>query len=92
MATSFLFYFSKVPVRTSLAVQWLGCRTSTAGGAGLIPGGELRSCMPRGVVLKKKKKKKGTSPQRIGKNKEKFSLAIYNLRGAALGGTNVNSG
>ena len=31
---------------TSLVVQWLGLCTSTAGGAGSIPGRELRSRMP----------------------------------------------
>ena len=40
--------------RTSLAIQGLRLCTSTAKGTGSIPGGELRSCMPRGVTKKKK--------------------------------------
>ena len=39
----------------SLAVQWLGLRTSTAGGTGSIPGGgELRSHKPLTMAKKKK--------------------------------------
>ena len=41
---------------TSLAVQWLGLRVSTAGGAWVQPlVGELRSCMPCGAARKKKR-------------------------------------
>ena len=40
--------------RTSLAVQWLNLRASTAGGTGLDR--ELRSRMLRGAARKKKKK------------------------------------
>ena len=35
-------------------IQWLGLRAFTAGGMGSIPGQELRSRMPRGMVKKKK--------------------------------------
>ena len=42
-------------VGTSLAVQWLRFRTSTAGGTGLIPGQGLRLHMPHGAANKKKK-------------------------------------
>ena len=41
----------------SLAVEWLGLCTSTAGDTDSIPGQELRSCM-LGSAAKKKKKKK----------------------------------
>ena len=37
---------------TSLVVQWLGFRASTAGGVGSIPG--WGSCMPSGMAKKKK--------------------------------------
>ena len=39
--------------RTSLAVQWLGLRASTAGGEGSILVGELRSRMLHGAAKKK---------------------------------------
>ena len=45
----------KTLLRTSLVVQWLGLRASTARGTGLIPGQELRFHMLRGVAKKKKK-------------------------------------
>ena len=35
-----------------MAVQLLKLRTSTVGGTGLIPGGELLSCMPCGEAKK----------------------------------------
>ena len=46
---------------TSLVVQWLGLRTSTAGGMGSIPGqagGELRCWKLYGAAKKKEKKRK----------------------------------
>ena len=43
---------------TSLVVQWLRLRASTAGGMGSIPGLELRSHMPRSRKKKKKERKK----------------------------------
>ena len=42
---------------TSLVVQWLGLQAFTAVGPGLIAGGELRSCMPRGTAKIKNKNK-----------------------------------
>ena len=41
---------------TSLAIQWLRLQASTAGGFGLMPGGELKSQVPHGVAKKKKQK------------------------------------
>ena len=41
---------------TSLAIQWLRLQASTAGGFGLMPGGELKSQVPHGVAKKKNKK------------------------------------
>ena len=57
----------KTRAGTSLAVQWLRLSASTAGGTGSIPiqvgmgGGELRSCMLRGVA---KNKNRGCSKQK----------------------------
>ena len=42
---------------TSLAIQWLRLQASTAGGFGLMPGGELKSQVPHGVAKKKTKNK-----------------------------------
>ena len=44
--------------RNSLAVQWLGPGTFTAGGPGSIPGQGTKLCKPRGTAQKEKKKKK----------------------------------
>ena len=38
-------------------VQWLGLCVSTAGSLSLIPGWELRSCMPHGVAPPSPQKK-----------------------------------
>ena len=43
-------------IGTSLAVQWLGLHTSTAGGMGLIPGQGTK--IPQAAQPKKKKKTK----------------------------------
>ena len=42
---------------TSLVVQWLRLRTSTAGGVGLIPGGRTKIPHALWCAAKKKKKK-----------------------------------
>ena len=52
-----IFQIKKKSVGNSLAVQWLGLHTFTAGGLGSIPGQEtIRSCKPHSVAKKKKKK------------------------------------
>ena len=42
---------------TSLVVQWFRLHASSAGGAGWIPGQELKSCTPHGAARKLKKNK-----------------------------------
>ena len=51
------FPIKKCPWGTSPALQWLKLYASTALGMGLIPGWELRSCMPYSTAKEKKKKK-----------------------------------
>lgn len=48
------FYCHKAQLKgNSLGVQWSQPGAFTAGGLGLIPGQELRSCEPRGAAKKK---------------------------------------
>ena len=47
--------FMTLFVGNYLAIQCLGLLASTARGRGLIPGWELRSCMPQSIAKKKKK-------------------------------------
>ena len=56
---SMLSAFKKYSSGTSLAVQWLALRASSAGGAGLIPGWGTR--IPH--VARGSKKKKKSIPQ-----------------------------
>ena len=55
-------------------VQCLGLGTFTAMGPGSIPGQELRSCKPRGVAKKKKKKN-----ERVKLPEENIGENLYDL-------------
>ena len=53
-AKSLIFAFLQSQIlRTSLVVPWLRLQASNTGGAGWIPGGELRSHMPPGAAKNK---------------------------------------
>ena len=51
-----MFYWKKVFIGTSLAVQWFRRQASTSGGLGSIPGQGTK--IPNAVQCSKKKKKK----------------------------------
>ena len=58
-------WLSKLISGTSLAVQWLGLRASTAGSVGLIPGQETKT--PHAVWCDQKKKINFKIPQKSEK-------------------------
>ena len=70
--------FMTLFVGNYLAIQCLGLLASTARGRGLIPGWELRSCMPQSIA--KKKKKDIVKRKRKAGQKQYINMIAYMLK------------